>query len=221
MTGFCHADVPKLFTQKAFTSANLAEAVNRYVAIGEASAIKELQQLASQENPDDGSFLGKGFSITERAGWVCRILYQPQGKSSLRAPRFGDLALPEKSMPAEQWPVYPLAFSGSTYFALKQGYIPHGTPEKLEHYLAYCKNNGVFRKNSVPVPTREQAQRDAASLRQSAPWLAIQWQSDDGNSFPMGEQLSWSFIQNQAKFVADEAVATQNSKHDSAALSLR
>ena len=35
MLGIAHAEVPKLFSQKSFTAANLAEAVNRYVAITE------------------------------------------------------------------------------------------------------------------------------------------------------------------------------------------
>ncbi len=219
--GVCHAEIPSLFTQKSFTSATLAEAVNRYVAIGEVSAVKELQQLGSEEIQSDTGFGPKGFSVTERIGWVCRILYEPRGKSPLRAPEFGELPLPEKSMPLEQWPIYPLASSGTTYFVLKQGYTPDGTPEKLTHYLAYCKNKGVFRKIPLIIPTQEMAEQDAANLRLSAPWLAIQWQTDDGNSFPMGEQLTWSFIKNQIKSITPASVAKTSPKTDSAALSLR
>jgi hypothetical protein len=221
LLGPAHAEVPKLFLQKTFTSATLAEAVNRYVAIGEAASIKELQQLAAQEDASQDAFSGKGFSVSERIGWVCRILYEPRGNSPLRAPRFGVLPLPEKTMPLEKWPLYPLALSGSTYFVLKQGYVPDGTPETVTHYLAYCKKNGVFRINPIAVPTKESAAQDAAALRQSLAWQAIQWQDHDGFSFPMGEQLTWSFLQNQAKKIADEPVAAQNSKTDSAAVSLR
>jgi hypothetical protein len=220
--GLAHAEVQKLFLQKSFTSANLAEAVNHYVTIGEASTLKELQDLAAQESPSaNENFLGKGFSVTERVGWVCRILYEPKGRSPLRAPRFGDLSLPEKSMPAEKWPLFPVAVSGSTYVVLKQGYTPNGTPEDVAHYLAYCKNNGVFRKTPVEVPTKEQAEEDIENLRHSAEWQAIEWQSSDGNSFPMGEQLTWAFIKGQIKTIANELVARQNQKADSNALSLR
>ena len=221
LLGLAHAEVPKLFTQKPFTSANIAEAVNRYVAIGEESAVKELQQLAAQDISANDNFLSKGFNVKERAGWVCRILYEPKGHSPLRAPRFGELALPEKSMPAEKWPLYPLALSGSTYVVLKQGYTADGTPEELAHYLKYCKNNGVFRKTPVEVPTKEQAETDIAAFRQSAPWQAIQWQTNDGFSYPMGEQMAWAFINGQAKNITAEPLASQKAKPDSATLSLR
>jgi hypothetical protein len=211
--GFCHAEVPKLFCEKSFTSATLAEAVNRYVAIGEVATIKELQQVALQEKNSHGElFAGKGFSVNERIGWVCRILYEPQGHSPLRAPKFGVLAMPEKTMPAEKWPLYPLAFSGSTYVVLKQGYTASDMPEELTHYLAYCKNNGVFRKTPVPVPTKDQAEKDVANIRQSEPWKAIKWEDNDGFSFPMGEQWAWGFIQNQVKTLPNESIASQKSK---------
>lgn len=219
MLGLAHGEVPKLFSQKSFTSANLAEAVNRYVAIGEAASVKELQQLAAQENGSAESFLGKGFSVSERIGWVCRILYESKGLSPLRAPKFGVLPLPEKTMPVEKWPLFPVAVSGSTYVVLKQGYMPDGTPEEVTHYLAYCKKNGVFRTTSVEVPSKEQAERDIANLRQSAPWQAIQWECNDGFSYPMGEQLTWAFIKGQTKTIATETVAKRNSKSDLAALS--
>jgi hypothetical protein len=221
MLGIAHAEVPKLFTQKPFTSANIAEAVNRYVAIGEKSAGKELQQLAAQDTSENDNFLGKGFSVKERVGWICRILYEPRGHSPLRAPKFGELALPEKSMPAEKWPLYPVALSGSTYIVLKQGYMPSGRPEEVAHYLAYCKKNGVFRKTPVVVPTKEQAEMDIANLRQSAEWQAIEWQNNNSFSFPMGESLTWAFIKGQTKSIADESVASRNLKPESVALSLR
>ncbi|HEY1490679.1 MAG TPA: hypothetical protein VGF90_06530 [Verrucomicrobiae bacterium] len=221
MMGLAHAEVPKLFSQKNFSSANIAEAVNRYVAIGEASSLKELQQLAAQDNSENDNFLGKGFSVKERVGWVCRILYEPKGRSPLRAPEFGELPLPEKSMPAEKWPLYPLALSGSTYVALKQGYIADGTPEEVAHYLKYCKNNGVFRKTPIEVPTREQAESDIVNLRQSAEWQAIQWRSNDGFNYPMGEQLTWAFIKGQSNTIAEQPLASRVPKPDSSALSLR
>jgi hypothetical protein len=207
--GFCHAEVPKLFSEKPFTSATLAEAVNHYVAIGEAATIKELQQVSSQESSQKEFFAGKGFSVNERIGWVCRILYESQGHSPLRAPEFGMLTMPEKTMPAEKWPFYPVALSGSTYVVLKQGYTDSGTPEGLAHYLEYCKNNGIFRKTPIPVPTKQQAERDVVNLRQSAPWQAIKWEDNDGFSFPMGEQWAWAFIQNQAKAIPAQVVASR------------
>ena len=213
----------------------LAEAVNRYVAIGEAATIKELQQVSSQESSQKELFAGKGFSVNERIGWVCRVLYIPKDPpplfipktgvlitekaGPLRAPEFGLLAMPEKTMPAEKWPLYPVAFSGSTYVVLKQGYTDSGTPEELTHYLMYCKNNGVFRQTPVPVPTKEQAEKDIANLRQSGSWQAIKWEDNDGFSYVMGEQWAWSSIQNQVKAIptvpaipAETVLAAKKSK---------
>jgi hypothetical protein len=222
MLGLAHGEVPKLFSQKSFTSASIAEAVNRYVAIGEAASAKEMEQLAAQENAEDGGFLGKGFSINERIGWVCRILYEPKGHSPLRAPKFGVLPLPQKTMPAEKWPLYPVAVSGSTYVILQQGYTPNGTPEEMAHYLAYCRKNGAFRTTPVEIPSKEQAEKDIANIRQSAQWQAIQWQNkDDSFSLPMGEELTWAFIKGQTRNLSGELVAPQNLKSDPSALSLR
>jgi hypothetical protein len=139
----------------------------------------------------------------------------------LRAPAFGVLSLPESTMPIENWPLFPVAVSGSTYIILKQGYTPAGQPEEVKHYIAYCKNNGIFRKTPVPVPTKEQAEKDIANLRQSAQWQVIQWEGNNGFSYPMGEQLTWAFIQSQAKTIVNESMVSQNTKNDSAVFSLR
>ena len=178
--GLCHAEIPKLLVQRAFTSADLAEAVNHYVAIGEPATIKELEKCAADDADHSGWYANRGFSVGERVGWICRILYEPQGHSPLRAPKFGVLNIPEKSMPVEKWPLYPVALSGSTYLVLNQSYTPRGTTEDAIHYLDYCRKNGVFRKAPIVVPTQEQAVQDAAALRQTVAWKAIQWQSDDG-----------------------------------------
>ena len=225
-----HAELPKLLTERAFTSVTLAEAVNHYVAIGETATIKELQQASAAEKSQTELFQGKGFSVGERISWVCRILYdEPKQAPStlvpktgavipgafipLRAPRFGVLNIPQKSMPAEKWPLYPLALSGSTYLVLNQDYTPEGTPESVDHYLDYCQKNGVFRRSSIAVPTQEQAMQDAMALRQTAAWKAINWQGDgDGYTYPMGEQLTWSFLKNQARFIPNNQMIAKKTQ---------
>jgi hypothetical protein len=219
--GLCQAEVPKLFTKRAFNSSGLAEAANHFIAIGEAATIEELEKVSLEDASHAGWISNRGFCESERIGWVCRILYEPKGKSPLRAPAFGILSIPENTMPIEKWPLFPVALSGSTYVVLKQGYTSDSRPEELKHYMAYCKNNGVFRTAPIPVPTREQAEQDIANLRQSGQWQAIQWESNDGFSYPMGEQLTWGFIQSQTKTIANESIVKQNSKTDPAALSLR
>jgi hypothetical protein len=219
--GICRAEVPKLFTEKPFNSVTLAEAVNHYVAMGEPASVVELQQLAAQDKADVDFFANHGFCLSERISWVCRILYEPRGHSPLRSPKFGILSLPERTMPLEKWPLYPVALSGSTYVVLNQSYTPHGKSENVTHYLQYCKDEGVFRTNPVVVPTREQALQDTLALRQSAPWKAIKWQDDDGFSYPMGESWTWGYIQNQAKFIPVEQLAAKKIKLEAADVSAR
>ena len=201
--GVCQADVPKLFTEKNFNSTTLAEAVNHFVAIGQTATVKELQELAHQKNANNASFFGQGFSVDERIGWVCRILFIPQGSDSLRPPQYGYLSLPEKFMPATEWPLYPIAQSGSTYIVLGENYTTRHTPEKPEHYIAYCVKHGTFRKDPVAVPTKEQALKDTLAFRASDRWKHIKWEDENGVSYPMGEQFAWAFFQNQARLIPD------------------
>ena len=222
--GICQAEVPKLFTEKNFTSITLAEAANHYVTIGKEATIKELTELARQNNADSDSFLGNGISVGERIGWVCRIVFISDGMNPVRPPKYGYLSLPEKFMPASQWPLYPIAQSGSTYIVLAENYNSKADSEKPAHYISYCANNGVFRSAPVPVPSKEQALKDTVAFRDSDLWKSIKWEDADGTSFPMGEQLAWAFLQNQARLIPDAAkpatmVAKQQPKSNPVATS--
>ncbi len=214
--GLGRAEVPKLFTERAFTSVLLAEAVNHYVAIGEAASQKEWDKFLAEDAARANWRFSRGFSVDERISWVCRIVNQPRSydivnmprgevlkipdkNNLLRGPQFGGLKIPENTMPLEKWPLYPLALSGSTYLVLNENYTPNGVPESLEHYIDYCKSNGVFRITPVPVPSREQALKDAAALRQSQPWQDIKWVDKDGSSYPLGEQWTFGYIESQVK----------------------
>jgi hypothetical protein len=102
------------------------------------------------------------------------------------------------------WPLFPVACSGSTYFVLSEGYAFEGFGREMPNeYMAYCKEHGIFRKNPVKVPTREEAMKDAAALRKSKSWKAIKWKdSGQGYSFYIGDdQYAWSFIQKQAESI--------------------
>jgi hypothetical protein len=201
--GTVRADVPKLFRERAFTCVTLADAVNHFVGIGEDAAVKELDELAMQEVADADQNRGfniRGFSINERIGWVCRILFEPKNGPYIRAPKFGKLDIPEKYMPISKWPLFPVVLSGSTYFVMAESYSDdNNTPEEPKHYIEYCRDNGNFRKTPVKIASKTQILKDAAALRQSAPWQDIQWLDDSGYSYPMGEQWTWAFIQKQVK----------------------
>jgi len=201
--GTGRAEVPKLFRERAFTCVTLANAANYFIGLGEDAAVKELEQLSEVEAAEaeqNRGFDTRGFSINERIGWVCRILFEPKGVPYLRAPKFGKLNIPERYMPIAKWPLYPIALSGSTYFVMAESYSDdNNTPEKPKHYIKYCVENGNFRKTPVKIASKVQIFKNADALRQSAPWQAIQWQDDSGFSYPLGEQWTWAFIQKQIR----------------------
>ena len=164
----------------------MAEAVNHFVALGHGAALKELRGLASIRN-SAGEVAGY-----ERFGYVCRILFLPQGSEPLREPGFGGLPLPYDSMPEKDWPLLPLASSGSSYFILSDRYSLGGIREDPLHYIDYCEQNGTFRTAKVPVPTRAQALADAESLHSSPAWKAVTWRYRE-------EEEAWKAIQRQAE----------------------
>lgn len=187
---------PKLFKQRSHTSASLAEAVNYFVALGEEAAVQELRGLLSERSAD----LKRGYSATERVGWVCRILFEAKAEEPLRPPGFGTSHLPYRSMPLKSWPLFPVASSGSTFFVLSEGYTLFGATEDPREYLTYCRQTGVFRKTPVPVPSKAQALKDAMALKQSPVWKAIKWtDSGAGWSYTMEEGRVWEFILKQAE----------------------
>ena len=195
-------EIPGLFRKKAFHAADLAEAVNHFVALGEKEAAKELARLAPRyfdfETPIKER-IARGFEVPDRVGWTLRILFSPQKAQPLRAPRYGGLMLPTLTMPLTRWPLYPVAASGSSYFVLGEGYNLGGSPENPLKYLKYCQTEGSFRTQPVLVPTREQALKDVVALRQSEAWKAIKWKdSEAGHSYTMPEGATWNYLKAQA-----------------------
>jgi len=190
--------VPRLFQEKAFTAASLAEAVNHFVDLGEEQAVRKLSALAL-DTPTD---VRGDWSSNERIGWMCRVLYESKGANPLRQPYFGGLDLPYHTMLDTSWPLYPVALSGSTYFVLSEGYSLAGVAEDPREYIEYCRQSGVFRKKRIAVPTRTQALKDATTLGQSVAWKAIKWTDSGTNwSYTLSEQETWTFIQNQAEMI--------------------
>jgi hypothetical protein len=212
----CSAEVPELFREPSFNAATLAIAVNHFVAIGEEATVKELATLsvgkefvevhpaakpraAVVDAPPNYGWI----SIHERIGWVCRALFVPKGREPLRPPAYGALwVLPYGSMPLGRWPLFPVALSGSTYFVLSEGYALDGRAELAMDYVAYSRENGIFRRTPVQVPTREQAMKDAAALRQSEAWRAIKWpNSSPVDNERLRDEVIGKFIQAQAESV--------------------
>ena len=193
--------VPRLFVDKDFTPASFAESVNHFVSLGEGAAIEELEGLGQ-----DSETYKNGFLVKERIGWMCRVLFEGKTGHALRPPKFGVLEfLPPPSMLEKNWPQFPVAASGSSYFVLGEGYIWINGQSEFENakaYIEYCRLNGVFRKQPVSVPTKARALKDLAALKASAPWKSIKWTYDfNGGTYTLSEKMVWTFLEGQANSI--------------------
>ena len=182
---------PRFFRE--LSAGAFAQAVNHFVSLGESASIQELKSLCEVS----------GF----RTAFLCRVLYEGK-EGPIRPPGFGGLELPVHTMPYTNWPIYPVAHSGSSYFVLGEDYMLGGIAEEPEDYVDYCHSNGVFRTTPIPVPTRDQAIKDAIALRESQAWKAIQWTDASGLhpdrrnemwSYEIPEESVWDYILEQAQ----------------------
>jgi len=201
--GQCFAEEPKLFREQSFNAADLAEAANHFIGIGEAASVKELNGLAANHSGEADQ------RVVHRIGWICRIIFRPKAKDALLPPAYGalfdlgDLCV-HKTVDdiIKEWPLFPVALSGSTYFVLSDRYSLGGRSQDLKEYVAYCQTNGVFMTTLLKVPTEQQALKDAAALRRSKAWRAIKWEDKKLGESYGSEPQSWSFIQNQAESIS-------------------
>ena len=167
-----YADDPELFGSRHFNAAFIAEAVNHYVLIGEQRTKAELEALSplAAYGPISYSRTLTNLEAAERVSWMCLILWP--GKSQL-PPLYGGLwDLQGRFDDQQQWPLYPVVQAGSSYFVLSTDYFIAGLAEPPRDYLHRCEARGPFRSETVPVPSRLQAERDLLQLRNSPPWIA-------------------------------------------------
>ena len=116
-TVISHAEVPQLFRARSFNAADLAKALNHYAALGEELAVWELSDLAPAHQFKRDN-INKGFSLPDRVGWVCRILFQP--RATKRSAPLATAGITYHTMPLRRWPLYPLAASVNSFFGRTQ-----------------------------------------------------------------------------------------------------
>jgi hypothetical protein len=206
------AEPPELFRKHDFNAAILAAAVNHFQELGEKRAVEELSALAAEHGREkagqkamDPALAGReaNIDLAVRVAWVCRVLFMPKGNEPLRAPFYGGLNLPYLTMPEKSWPLSPVVASGSSYFVLAESYMLAGKAEPPLRYIEYCRANGVFRTQAIPVPTRAEAQADALALRNSSVWKVLKWTDEStdesqGTSYKIDEGTVLAFINAQA-----------------------
>jgi len=187
----------QLLSSADFTCADIARAVNYYVELGEEKTLREFHDLISRHDS-----IGRP-DMDERIGWLCRILYVPNGQP-LRPPGLGGLTPPQDQMPLDRWPIYPVVQSGDTYCVLAEGHLLLGLPERMPDYFRYCSSMGSFRTEPVAVPDRSTAIRDVSAIRSSDRWSTIKWTNDGkGGSYTISEPWIWSAVITQAESIRD------------------
>jgi len=163
---------PGLFLQERFNAVSLGNAANHYIKLGEAKTLREFESLIR-----DNDAIPK-YNSEERVFWLCRILFSFQESTPIRPPHLGTLPLPHDQFCPADWPVYPLAKSGNSYFVLCEGYSLTGMPEPIDKYFKACKTYGNFRTQTIAVPTLFECQQDLMRLRQSRRWKMINWKNE-------------------------------------------
>ena len=145
---FVQPSVPRLLTQSDFDTTDLIDAVNHYVRLGEARSTNQLKELAANHQSTE-------FNVRERIRWVSRILYLKQdGVPAMYFPDMplaetGNAGMPWLSISGDEWPIYPLAKQGKSYFVLYERNKPPRNMENLENYLSMCRQFSVFRTELV------------------------------------------------------------------------
>lgn len=165
-------------TEGDFDPTKFLACVNRFIDMGHDKAFDTLREASSPK----AWRTRRQMLEAERITLLCRALYAPAPGQLLRPPGLGCPAIPYKSMPLEQWPHMPLAFSQGVPFLLVSSYDLYGLAESSGQYLEYCETNGEFHSQPYPIPSKQEAKDALTSLFESERWRAIKWQ-DEGPSW--------------------------------------
>lgn len=162
-----------------------AQLANSYIAMGEEKAVEGLVERSRRP--------GSGLPIdcNVRTTLMARLLFVPNGKAPLRTPMLGALTLPYRSMPNQDWPLYPFVKQNEVVFLLSEAYALGGRAESCQEYIEYCQKNGHFRTQPYKVPSFDEAKKALKSLYASGPWKNLQWSfASPSESY----QISPSFV---------------------------
>lgn len=184
------SEMPDFFTSPKVDAAQLASAVNHFVELGETKAIDALKAIRSRQ-----TFSGK-IDVHFRLACVCRVLWQ-NSDHPIPPPHLGmyggGVSIGAgKSAKSKDWPMFPVAKAGNSYFIVVYGGRGGtGTSHRLPiSYLTQCQTSGNFLTEKISIPTKQNAEIDAKLLRKSARWM---------NEFPDqgDDRKAWRSIDSQ------------------------
>lgn len=184
------AEVPEFFTSPKVDTAQLSTAVNHFVGLGETKTISALKAIRSRQ-----TFSGK-IDGHFRLACVCRVLWQ-NSDHPIPQPRLGmyggGVSVGSgQSAKLKDWPMFPVAKAGKSYFIVVcGGRGGTGASHRLSlRYLTRCQTSGSFFTEKISVPAKQDSEKDAKQLRQSARWM---------NEFPDqgDDEETWRSIKSQ------------------------
>ena len=144
---------------------------NKVIEMGEPKAYRFLLSEASCPIRNAGSL------HQEKVALICMLVYPPEDGDVLRGFSIGSDNLPHASMPAKEWPRFPLVISRGIPFLMVYDFNLGGPVEEASHYLDYCRKTGAFRTATYQVPTAREAEAALKLLFCSSRWEAVDWQN--------------------------------------------
>lgn len=112
--------------------------------------------------------------------------------------------MPYESLKPPAWPDLPFAIVDGVPLCVYPGYALEGMAEKGEDYLAYCKANGVFRKEPFPAATSLSASNALNTLFESAAWKVLKWKDAGlGWSYTLDESYAKDRLREQLARIAN------------------
>ena len=189
---------------KHLTCFDIALTANKFIALGEEGAVKELERLCETTKENRDPFYE--WELSKQVSTICRVIFKPKEGAPMRGPYLGlAMNIPHQNMKPEDWPLFPLAESDGVYFLLADGYSLNGVAETARQYLDYCRSAGVFRTTPVIIPTEETARRALDNLIASAAWKKLKWRDSQwfagggGWSYDIKESNAIAYLEKQTK----------------------
>jgi hypothetical protein len=178
------------------TCYELISAANRFIVLGEDATIEELKRTWRVAAIDS--------STAEQISWLCRLLYTPKDRKTLRSPYFGSPAISYGigNLKDEDWPYFPLIKSQGIFFLVPANYTLAGLAEDPIAYLTYTRKEGLFRSTPLKVPTEKEASQALDAYFSSDVWKELKW--SDSPFYPDREGLI-EYLKAQTSRVATKA----------------
>ncbi|MFN3192859.1 MAG: hypothetical protein ACE361_20280 [Aureliella sp.] len=95
-----------------------------------------------------------------------------------------------QSTKPQDWPLFPVAKEGKSYFVVCGGRAGTGISHRLpSDYFKRCQSSGSFLTKETTLPTKKEAEQDAIRLRHSTRWT---------KAFSnRGDEAIWESIESQ------------------------